>query len=167
MGVEVVTGTCSPFLPYLFRSSGECQLAPILVKVLYCEHLSTSIWPGPKSISQETPNSCQMVLSLDGYQINTILLATGEAGPQFLLSVSGCTQSPSSDLLAHSLTPDQQLPDFCEQGFAHCSKYLGWMKSEVTCVYSRANDQLVGPWFSSLITQLLFFCLLGIDFATP
>ena len=90
--------------------------------------------------------------------MNTILLATREAGPRFLFSISGCTQAPSSDLLAHSPTPDQQLPDFCVLGFAHCSKYSGWIKPELTCVYLRANEQF-GPCFSSVITQLLF-CLL-------
>lgn len=158
MGFEVIVATSSPLLPYLFRSLGRCQSAPLLVKVLCCEHLSTRIWPGPKSISQETPNSCQMVLGLDGYQMNTILLATREAGPRFLFSISGCTQAPGSDLLAHSPTPDQQLPDFCLLGFAHCSKYSGWIKPELTCVYLRANEQF-GPCFSSVITQLLF-CLL-------
>lgn len=80
-GGEVVMGTSRPLLPHLFTSLGRCQLVPILVKVLCWEHLSTRIWPGPKSISQGTPNSCQMVPGLDGNQRNTILLATGEAGP--------------------------------------------------------------------------------------
>lgn len=148
----MVTGRPSPFLPYLFRSLGGCQLAPILVKVLCCEHLSTSIWPWPKSISQETPNSCQMVLRLDGYQTNTKLHATREEGPQFLLSNSGCTRCPSSDSLAHSLT-DQQLTDFCELGFAQCSKYLGWVEPEWSCVCWRTDDQF-GLCFSSVITHL-------------
>lgn len=112
---SMVPRSSSPFLLYLFRSLGGCQLAPILMKVfLCCEHLSTSIWPGPKSISQETPNSCQMVLSLGEYQMNTKLPATGQEGPHFLLPISGWTQSPSSYCysLARSLTPDRQLPCF-------------------------------------------------------
>lgn len=66
-------------------------------------------------------------------------------------------QSPSSDLLAYSPTPSPQLPDFCIDGFAHLSKYSGCIKPELTCVYSRANEQC-GPCFSSAITQLLL-CL--------
>lgn len=66
-------------------------------------------------------------------------------------------QSPSSDLLAYSPTPSTQLPDFCIDSFAHLSKYSGWIKPELTCVYSRANEQC-GPCFSSAITQLLL-CL--------
>lgn len=73
---------------------------PILMKVLCGEHLSTSIWPGPKSISQETSNSCQMVLSWGEYQTNTVLLPPGEEGLKSPLSILVSAQSP-----AHHLTP--------------------------------------------------------------
>lgn len=150
--MEMVTGRSCPFLPYSFRSLRGCQLAPILMKVfLCCEHLSTSIWPGPKSISQEIPNSCQMVLSLGEYQMNKKLPATGKEGPHFLLSLSGCAQSPSSYQLAQSLTPDQQVPYFCALGFARWSAHLGWMEPEWTCACLGANHQC-GPCFS-LITH--------------
>lgn len=138
-GTETVTGPSSPFLPCLFTSLGGCQLAPIWMKVLCCEHLSTSSWPEPKSISQETPNSCQMVRVWVNTNEHNPPCHGGE-GPQFLLCISGCSQPPSSNVLARCPSPDQQLPYFCELGSPHWSKYLARIKPELTCVCLRAND---------------------------
>lgn len=88
--------------------------------------------------------------------VNTKWTATGDSLSSYYPSL-GDTQSPSSYLLAHSLTPDQQLPYFCESDSAHSSKQLEWIKPELTLACLRVNDQF-GPCFSSSITQL--FCLL-------
>lgn len=103
--------TC-PFLPCLRRCQDSVNECLLWWSFLCCEHLSTSIWSGSKSMSQETPNSCQMVLTLGGYQMNTSF-ATPGGGGQFLSSISRDTPSPSPSLLAHSPNPDQQRPYFC------------------------------------------------------
>lgn len=110
------------------------------MKVLCGEHLSTSIWPGPKSISQETSNSCQMVLSWGEYQTNTVLLPPGEEGLKFpFVHLGKCPVASTSPNSEQCL-----LTRFCELGFAWWSKCLEWIKPEWACVCLRANHQL-GP----------------------
>lgn len=114
LGIGLVTSRPSPFLALFVEIDRRVPISAYLEEGFLCrEHLSTSIWPGPKSISWETPNSCQMVLTLGEYQMNTILTATGKEGPQLLLSKP---ETPSLQalacLLAHSLTPNEQLPYF-------------------------------------------------------
>lgn len=141
-------GRFSPFLPYLFRSLGRCQLAPILMKVFV---LWTSVhWHLASAQVHFIRNTKQLSDGPEFGRTPNEYNAPCHWGRGVALPIAE---------LAHCLTPDQHLPYFCELRFAHWSKYLGWIKPELTDVCLRTNDCL-GPCFSSLITQFFFSLLI-------
>lgn len=77
-----------PFAALFVWIISRAPISTYLVTGVCCEHLSTSIWPGPKSISQET-KSCQMVLLWGEYHTRSPLCHRGGANTS--ISVSGST----------------------------------------------------------------------------
>lgn len=147
---SVVPSSSSPFLLYLFRSLGGCQLAPILMKVFCVVNicpLASGQGPSPFHKKHQTAVRWSWVWVNTKWTQSSLPL--GRRGPT---SSYPSPDGPSLQVL--TVTVSTFPNSWPATSLFWRSAHLGWVAPELTTVCLGANDQF-GPCFSSLITQLL------------
>lgn len=146
---SMVLSRSSPFLLYLFRSLGGCQLAPILMKVFCVVNicpLASGQGPSPFHKKHQTAVRWSWVWVNTEWTQSSLLLGRRP------LPITHLRMDPVSKFL--TVTVSTFPNSWWATSWFWWIAYLGWMAPELTCVCLGANDQF-GPCVSFLITQLL------------